>query len=168
MTSIRRSRRSTLTLRSRMSTLQATVAPASRHTRAPARSRGTVRGRCSPERGHAARWTTSLRNSTRSLRSTASSSKSSQPSQTSKSPGCCCRTVRPPGPVLASHAAPALSAEFAAARSGSRRRRAPVPCLLAHVGPCACSAAGLRSPACATRCPPWGPGAPHRRGARFR
>ena len=57
MTSIRRSsRRSTSTLRSCMSTSQATVAPAARHTRAVARSRGTFRGRSTFERGHAARW----------------------------------------------------------------------------------------------------------------
>ena len=57
MTTIcRSSRRSTSTLGSCMSTLQVTVALASQHTRAVARSRGMVRGRSNQERGHAARW----------------------------------------------------------------------------------------------------------------
>ena len=57
MTSMRRSSwRATSTLRSRSRTLRATVAPASRQTRAAARSRGPPLARRTPDRGHAARW----------------------------------------------------------------------------------------------------------------
>ena len=57
MTSMQRSSwRATSTLRSRSRTLRATVAPASRQTRAAARSRGPPLARRTPDRGHAARW----------------------------------------------------------------------------------------------------------------
>ena len=57
MTSMRRSsRRSGWMLRSRTRTLQATVAPASRLTRAAARSKRSPREHKMPEREQAARW----------------------------------------------------------------------------------------------------------------
>ena len=57
MTSMRPSSgRATWTLRSRSSTEVATVAPASRQTRAAARSRDAPPARKWPDRGHAARW----------------------------------------------------------------------------------------------------------------
>ena len=60
MTSMGRSSgRCTRTLRCRRSTLQTTAAPASLHTRAAARSRGTPRFRSKSDRGQAARWSPS-------------------------------------------------------------------------------------------------------------
>ena len=57
MTSMRRSsKRETATLRSRTRVFVVTRAPASRHTRAAARSSGQPRLRSAPDREHAARW----------------------------------------------------------------------------------------------------------------
>ena len=80
-------------------------------------------------------------------RSTVSSSDNSQPSHTSKSPGCCCCTVRPPGQCTCC-AMPSLLRLTTAPLSGALR-------------PCSCRALRMQ------RYRSWGPGVPQRRGARL-